>query len=95
LVVSEHQPLTLIEWLAAEQRRRGLSDRAFARELGIPQQTWSLYKSKGTGFGMKFLSAVVRAFPGQREEIARSVVRSIELVESSNEQDDATVAEVA
>ena len=68
--------MNLVEWLRAKQASLGLSDRAFAREIGIPQQSWHRYTHGEINPGRKLIAAALRAFPTEEDQIARCVLVS-------------------
>lgn len=55
--------MSLLDSLIEEQRRRSLSDRAFARLLGVSQALWSNTRTGKIPVGVKILSGVAREFP--------------------------------
>jgi transcriptional regulator with XRE-family HTH domain len=61
--------MQLIAVLVAEQKKLGLSDRAFARRLGVSQALWSNTKSGKWPVGRKLLAAVTREFPQLRTAV--------------------------
>jgi transcriptional regulator with XRE-family HTH domain len=63
--------MDLLGKLIEEQRRSGLSDRAFARRLGVSQALWSTTRSGKAVIGSKILAACAREFPQMGEDILR------------------------
>jgi|GEM_PF-4859739 len=63
--------MSLLERLVEEQRTKGLSDRAFARRLGVSQTLWTHTRSGKVQMGMKILAAVVREFPLLGNEVIK------------------------
>lgn len=49
--------------LIAKQKEAGLSDVAFAKKIGVSRQLWAFVKKGTRKPGMKFLKAVIKAFP--------------------------------
>jgi len=53
----------IIEKLKAKQKELGISDIAFAKQIGISRPLWALVKTGKRGPGMKFIKAVMSTFP--------------------------------
>jgi hypothetical protein len=55
--------MELVRRLKEEQAKLGLSDRAFARRLGVSSALWATTKSGKAPVGRKLMAATVREFP--------------------------------
>jgi transcriptional regulator with XRE-family HTH domain len=63
--------MSLLAKLIDEQRRRSLSDRAFARRLGVSQALWTNTRTGKVSPGIKVLAATAKEFPSLSDEIIR------------------------
>jgi hypothetical protein len=68
--------VNLVEKLIAEQERLKLSDRAFAKLLGVSQALWSNTKTQKWPVGRKIMAAAVREFP----TLANDVLKHLQTV---------------
>jgi transcriptional regulator with XRE-family HTH domain len=68
--------MDLLGKLIEEQRTSGLSDRAFARRLGVSQALWSTTRSGKAVVGSKILAACAREFPELGPDILRYLANS-------------------
>lgn len=58
----------LIRKLQERQAEAGLTEQKFADFLGVNKATWILIRQGNTKPGLKFIAAVVRAYPKQLDE---------------------------
>jgi hypothetical protein len=63
----------LIRELERQQKLMGLSDEAFARELGISRQLWSMCREGQARVGLSLLSGTLQKFPGLKDEVLAEV----------------------
>lgn len=59
----------LIERLTQIQRALGMSDREFARRIGVSGAMWTMVRNKQRRLGPRALGGIHRAFPELREDV--------------------------
>jgi transcriptional regulator with XRE-family HTH domain len=59
----------LLDKLLAIQQRHHLSDRAFARKLGLSHDLWSKTRSGKTPIGHKVMRAAAQLFPELKDDL--------------------------
>lgn len=63
--------MELIEKLAKKQQEMNMSDRAFAKLLGVSQPLWSGVKHGKLPLGQKIIRSTVRQFPTLSDDVLR------------------------
>ena len=66
--------MNLLDKVIEEQRKGGLSDRSFARQLGVSQALWTNTRRGKVPLGLKVLAGIAREFPRLGNEILKHLV---------------------
>lgn len=67
--------MELIKRLTQEQEKLGLSDRAFARKLGVSSALWAMTKTGKSPVGRKLMAATMREFPILANDIVQHLAQ--------------------
>lgn len=67
--------MDLVTHLVNEQRKLGLSDRAFARKLGVSSALWATTKAGKAPVGRKLMAATAREFPLLANDIVQHLTQ--------------------
>jgi lambda repressor-like predicted transcriptional regulator len=68
--------MDLVEQLVAEQMKLGLSDRGFARHLGVSSALWMTTKQRKVRPGQKIIKSAIKKFPLLANDIVRHLAAS-------------------
>lgn len=69
--------MDLVNHLVKEQEKLGLSDRAFAKRLGVSSALWAMTKAGKSPVGRKLMASTAREFPLLANEIVQHLSRQV------------------